>query len=401
VLDLALAALLGVAALQALPLPLPLARVVSPAREGFLAATSLHSVPALPATMLPLTIDLAATLHAWVSLLCIVATFWVARGIFARGGIRTFSTVIAWGAIVLAIVAFAQHSSGTTLVYGFWHPRDAGARPLGPFVNRNHFGTWSIMAVCLCAGYLQWRQLAARPTGSWRASVARSLDGRRLVLQLAVGLTAAVVALGASRSALVALACAAGYVALSARGGGGIRSRGLSLAAIASLALVGMLGYGDGERLLLRIDQTRASGMADRTAIWRDALPLMSDFPLSGVGAGAFGSAMRVYQTSRTYHYNEAHNQYLQLVAEGGVLLTVPAVIALAALLAAARRQLRREDDPLRWMRVAAAGALVGVAVQSIWETGLTLPANGMFAAALAALLVTPAPAAVPIRERS
>jgi hypothetical protein len=30
----------------------------------------------------------------------------------------------------------------------------------------------------------------------------------------------------------------------------------------------------------------------------------------------------------------------------------------------------------------------VGVAVQSIWETGLTLPANGIFAAALAGLLL-------------
>jgi hypothetical protein len=42
----------------------------------------------------------------------------------------------------------------------------------------------------------------------------------------------------------------------------------------------------------------------------------------------------------------------------------------------------------MRWMRVAGVAALLGVAVQSIWETGLTLPANGMLAAALAALVV-------------
>jgi O-antigen ligase len=126
-----------------------------------------------------------------------------------------------------------------------------------------------------------------------------------------------------------------------------------------------------------------------RLAIWRDAVPVIADFPLTGVGAGAFGSAMRLYQTSpRTYYHNEAHNQYLQIVSEGGMLLGVPAAFTLCGFIAAAWRQLRRRDDPVHWMRVAAAAALVGVAVQSVWETGLTLPANGMLAAALAGLLV-------------
>ena len=129
--------------------------------------------------------------------------------------------------------------------------------------------------------------------------------------------------------------------------------------------------------------------MANRLSIWRDAMPMIGDFPLAGVGAGAFGSAMRIYQTSpRTYYHNEAHNQYLQIFSEGGVLLTVPAACAVFAFMAAAWTQLRRRNDPLRWMRVAGAAALVGVAVQSIWETGLTLPANGMLAAALAGLVV-------------
>jgi O-antigen ligase len=116
---------------------------------------------------------------------------------------------------------------------------------------------------------------------------------------------------------------------------------------------------------------------------------VIRDFPAAGVGAGAFATAMRVYQTTpRTYYHNEAHNQYVQLLVEGGVLLLVPAVMAIGAFAAAAWRRLRRADDPLRWMRVAGMGALVGVAVQSIWETGLTLPANGMLAAAVAALVV-------------
>jgi O-antigen ligase len=398
-LDLSLAALLAAVLVQAVPLPARVTLAVSPARDAFAAPTSLQ--PGSASRFLPLTLDGAATAHAWLVLFSIVATFWIARAIFARGGIRTFATILAWGAIVLAVVAFAQHAAGTPLVYGFWRPRDAGARPLGPFINRNHFGTWAIMAICVCGGFLQWRSAGVSPLMPWRARLGHWLEGRRLTVRLAVVVLASAIGLGASRSSLVALACAAGYVALAApaapmpgrssagRGFSGRTRRRLSLAVLAGVSVFGMLAYGDGDRLLLRLDETRTTGMANRLAIWRDSAAVIRDFPATGVGAGAFATAMRVYQTTpRTYYHNEAHNQYLQLLVEGGVLLLMPALIALGAFTTAAWKRLRRPDDPLRWMRVAGTGALFGVAVQSIWETGLTLPANGMLAAAVAALVV-------------
>ena len=382
-LDICLGAILGLVLLQMVPLPTGVVNAISPARGSYIAEVSLQRPAAAKFTTLAL--DSGAAFHAWVALFCVAGAFWASRAIFARGGIRTFSALLAWGAIAMAMVAFAQHASGTPLVYGFWPPQDAGARPLGPFINRNHLGTWSIMAICLCLGYLQWREAGAPRPRSWRGRVARLFDGRRMLLQLAVVLLASVVALAASRAALVALACAAAYVALTRRGAGGRASLGV----VTALALVAMLGYGDGPRLLLRVDETRTTGMAGRLAIWRDALPVVRDFPVAGVGAGNFAAAMRVYQTTpRTYYHNEAHNQLLQIVVEGGILLTAPALVAIAALAAAARARLRRPDDPTAWMRTAAAAALIGVTVQSVWETGLTLPANGMFAAVLAGLLV-------------
>jgi len=397
-LDWSLGALLAAVLVQAVPLPAGVTLAVSPARDAFAVATSLQ--PGSESRFLPLTLDGAATGHAWLVLFSIVATFWIARAIFARGGIRTFATIVAWGAIVLTVVAFAQHAAGTSLVYGIWRPRDAGARPLGPFINRNHFGTWAIMAICVCGGFLQWRSAGVTHRMSWRARLGHWLEGRRLTVRLAVVMLASAIGLGASRSSLVALACAAGYVALAAPApmpggspaGPGLSPRArrrLSLAVLAGLSVLGMLAYGDGDRLLLRLDETRTTGMANRLAIWRDSAAVIRDFPAAGVGAGAFATAMRVYQTTpRTYYHNEAHNQYVQLLVEGGVLLLVPALVALGAFATAAWKRLRRPDDPLRWMRVAGTGALFGVAVQSIWETGLTLPANGMLAAAVAALVV-------------
>jgi O-antigen ligase len=386
--DVALAALVGAVLLQLVPLPVEVVRLISPARLAFHDATAL--LPAEAPRMLPLSVDPAATGHALLTLFTIALTFWTARALFARAGVRTFTIVLAWGAIALVLAAFAQHAAGTPLVYGVWQPRDAGARPLGPFINRNHTGTWSLLTLWLCVGYLQLR--AASSSGrarGWRVRLRQALDARALVLALAVVLLAAGIALGSSRSALVALACGAGYVALAAMLDVRKAGVGWSLAALAAVGAIAMLGYGDSERLLARVDETRQVGVANRLAIWRDAGPLARDFAVTGSGAGTFGSAMRLYQTSnRDYHYNEAHNQYVQLAAEGGLLLALPALAAVVALCVEGWRRLRRHGDPLHWMRVGATAGLIAVSVQSIWETGLTLPANGMLAAAVAAIAV-------------
>ena len=387
VLDVSLGTLLCAVLLQLVPLPAAVVRVLSPAREAYLTATALRQ--AGQGGLAPLSLDVASTMHAWLSLFIIVMTFWIARTLFARGGIRTFSMAMAWGAIVFALIAFAQHASGTTLVYGFWPPRDLGARPLGPFINRNHFGTWCILAICLCAGYLQWRIERFQGGGSWRARVASLLDGRGVVLHLAVALLAVAVALTASRSSLVALACAAGYVALAAPAGpqGGRRR-----------AVAGdHCGRRDHRDARIRRRTTAASSHG-RDTNGGDDEPDRDLARRDGRGAGFSADRRR----RRRVQYGDARlpDVAADLLSQRDAQPVPPADRGRRAapvsasrggapgVCRAAWRQLRSPEDPLQWMRVAAAAALIGVAVQSIWETGLTVPANGMFAAALAGLLV-------------
>ena len=385
--DFSLIAILALIAIQLVPLPAALVSAISPARVAFIRAASLDGqVP--PA--LPLTLDRGATLHAWLVTFCAIATFWSARALFGRGGMRLVITTVAAGGLLFVLLAFAQGASGTSLVYGFWQPFDAGARPLGPFINRNHAGTWSVLALFLCFGCFQWRRVSSAPSRgwSWRARIAHALNGRSLILALAVTLLVVSVAVGASRSAMLALACGAGYVALAAPRGNGAASS-VWTGAFALAAAFAVIAYADVDRLLSRVDETRQLGLAQRIAIWRDTLGVIRDFPVTGSGAGTFSHVMRLYQTNdRTYFWNEAHDHYLQVAAEGGVLLALPAAMALAGVTAAGIQALRRRDDPLHWLRIGASAALIAVAVQSLWETGLTLPANGMLAAAAAAILV-------------
>ena len=98
---------------------------------------------------------------------------------------------------------------------------------------------------------------------------------------------------------------------------------------------------------------------------------------------------MLVYQSgSRELMYAEAHNDYLQLLAEGGVLLA-GAVMGLVAVCGAGiRNRLRSgQDDVLTyWVRRGAIAGLAGAAAQSVVEFSLQMPGNAVLFVLLTAL---------------
>ena len=131
-------------------------------------------------------------------------------------------------------------------------------------------------------------------------------------------------------------------------------------------------------------------------AIWRESLPIARDFWLTGSGAGTFSDAMIVYQESRVWvgsmrrwaHFNNAHSHYLQVACEGGLLLGLPVLWALIALARLGYRAVRSDKGEMFWVRIGAAAGLAGLAVQSIWETSLIMPANAVLAGVLGGLLL-------------
>jgi O-antigen ligase len=122
----------------------------------------------------------------------------------------------------------------------------------------------------------------------------------------------------------------------------------------------------------------------------------VSDYPLTGTGLNTFGTAMHQYQSFvRDQQVHEAHNDYLQLAAEGGLLLGLPIAASIVVLVYAVRRRFRAgEDDTLGyWLRAGAAVGLVAIAVQSLVEFSLQMPGNAAMFVALAAVALHRAPA--------
>jgi putative inorganic carbon (HCO3(-)) transporter len=382
-LDATLLLYVAVVAASLVPLPADLRFALSPSTRIIDLTLRLGDSAASSAAR-PLSIDPAAGRVSLALGIAMLLLFLSARTVFAHGGVRLCVRAIAGLGLVLAAIGMAQHLTAPRLLY--WTFPTQSATPFGPYMNHSDFATWLVMALPLTAGYLIARLQSQRTHGGLPAAMAEAFDNTAMWLTTAIGLMAAGLVVGLSRSGLVSAGASLG--ALWALSAARMRRRGRAwlLTGFGVMALFAA-AYANTNAISARVSETIRLGLGGRSAIWRETLPMISDFWLTGVGPGAYERGMIVYQQSpRVVYFNHAHNEYLQIAAEGGLLLALPALVIAVAGAWRIRRSLGAERTPIYWVRAGAVGGLVAVAVQSLWETGLRVPANGLLFAVIAAI---------------
>jgi O-antigen ligase len=281
---------------------------------------------------------------------------------------------------------FVQRAVTPGLIYGFWRPitRASHPTPLGPFVNRNDIATWLMMACPLVFGYAIAR-LESRRHGSGAPDIESLADARTLWLGMSLCLMMAALLASLSRSGLFGGAAAVLVFAALARRRLSARKLGWVIIALLGLTVIAMM-YANLSALLERISATVPSNLGGRLTVWRETWPMVRDFRLTGIGVGAFERGMLVYQQStRLIFFNHAHNEYLQVLVEGGLLLAVPAGMAILAGWWGVRQRINADRTSVFWIRVGAASGMAAVAAQSVWDTGLRMPASAVLFAVVAA----------------
>jgi O-antigen ligase len=200
-----------------------------------------------------------------------------------------------------------------------------------------------------------------------------------------VALMIATLFISVSRSGLAGLAAALCTLLWLSRGRLTARRRAYAFGALAAIG-VAATSFANIGVVASRLGETlEAAG--GRVGVWRQTWPMVRDFWPGGVGIGAFAQAMvRYHRGSYLFYVNHAHNEYLQLLAEGGALAIAAGTIAVLAAARLISRRLATDRTALFWVRAGAASGLVAVAVQCFWETPLGLPANAVLLALLAAI---------------
>lgn len=297
----------------------------------------------------------------------------------------------------IALIGIGQRYLGKTL----WQ-----RGTMGPFVNRNHFAGFLEMGVGLAGGQmLGWVTLGRAVKVEWLAVYGSCA----LVMCSGIVLSASrggVLALGAEIVFLGILAVAMFFFGWrSGKTGQAERSRGagflvrvaaaLVISAAAIIAATALVGSED---LVQNFSQIQAetktqfpvSERFSRPDIWRATIRLIKDYPLLGVGLGAFQFAYTRYdQSSGLQRVEQSHNDYLQILADagiiGGLIALVYAVLLFSrGFLASRTRNLKK--------RAIVFGALAGcfaIAVHSLVEFNLQVTSNAQLFLALAALATT------------
>lgn len=285
---------------------------------------------------------------------------------------------LAWflAALCFAVSLFgiAQHFTSDGTIY--WIRKiSSGGAVFGPYVNRNHF-----------AGFVE----LTLPVGL-ALMVFRGI--RRDLFPLATLLTIVPVGaliLSGSRAGIIGLAfeiAALALLARSRRSSSRKRSLAVGLITLAALALVVWLGAGKAiERFsILRPGEV---SIARRLSMVRGGTALFLAYPVSGSGLGTLVAVYPKYETAYDGRVvDHVHNDYVELLAEMGVLGGLCGLAFLWILLRDARAAFEAEQG--HFSRAIHAGAIAGTAgllLHSLVDFNLHIPSNAILFLVLTAL---------------
>lgn len=356
----------GLAALQLVPLP---GRAPAGLGAGFARpeAALLHSLSVFP----------AATHVALLRWLAYAAFLIAALDVLRRPAAVRMAL---WAVVALGIseAAYGIVNLLAGNAHLLWLRREVSfLDATGTLVNRNHYA--ALLELCVPA-------LLARHWLAGRASV--DARGRAALIVIAGTVMGLALLLSHSRAGVVALVLALTVTAaLAPPGAEGRQGRRIVLALGGVVLLYGAwVGL---EPLLSRFAELGGAGDV-RTAIWSDTLDLIADFPLTGAGAGAFEAIFPVYRHATTDQlaYAHAHQDFLELTAEGGlfaVALVLAATWGFARTVAPALENGRARSLPL----AALVGALCAVLAHATVDFPLHIPGLTFLFLLLAAATVT------------
>jgi O-antigen ligase len=280
---------------------------------------------------------------------------------------------------------------------GFVLPRTMPGQGYGQFINKNHFAYLMEMALGLGLGM----------------GLVNGLKRDRVIIYLALLLpiwTGLVLSL--SRGGILAMVAqvVVAFILLSrnrldTESNREVVNRGQSrlvrvalLICLVTVILAGTVWVG-GDRLVSTLGAASSEINPDpegfrtgstRNEIWRASLKMFAAHPMLGVGLGGYWIAITAYHdASGSSTPQEAHNDYLELLASGGLVGFAVGIWFVVSLFRSARQNLRSQNRFQRAICFAALLGMTGVAVHSLVDFGLHLLVNAFVFLVLVMLATT------------
>ncbi|MBT8085110.1 MAG: O-antigen ligase family protein [Woeseia sp.] len=368
---------------QTLPLPDAVLSALSPQAYAIHSVANSHS---------SLSLDVYATRQSVLETLCYLLLFCLTLLLVNdTRRVKMLARVIVFAGAFQAAYGALMTLSG--LEYGFFVEKEFGRGvATGTFVNRNHLAGYLEMSLAVGVG-LMLAELSPQRAADWRDRTRRILEALLSAKALTrLALVIMVIALVLTRSRmgnigfLVSLTVVGAFYLFAIR-----RITRGSLIFFASLLIIDLLivsNFFGIEQVAERLQQTTLE-TEERDEVSKEALAMVRDFPLTGIGAGSFYSTYPMYNIGDVApgFYRHAHNDYLQFAAEFGLpAFALLGFSVLASFFAAIRAMIKRRDRLLQGMSFAATMGILALLIHSAVDFNLQIPANAAMFVVLLAL---------------
>ena len=409
-LTLLLAALLAYVLLQMMPLPSSVVKILSPASaeaqrakvEVFEHIEGEQFLPSVGNDNLgsaTISASAAATQRSFYLLAAYIGVFLVMAHAFTKWAqLRKAASAIVISSLAIAVLGIIHKFSGDRTIFWFHVPRFGGAI-FGPFTNPNHYAAYANMAFGTALGLLLTATATAklRARKTWRQKVAWLSTGKAsqaILLAFAAILMGASVCVSLSRGGITSLAASLGLAGVFVTLSGAAPNRGRIVAAVALLvvAAVVWLGWQPVVKELGTLAEIDPVG-GSRTEATLATLRIFRTWPVFGCGFGSFQHVFPAFQgpSIQFGRWLHAHNDYAQLIAEGGIVGVLLVVLTAVVLVRLVRKRFSKAAREGRLFVGGLAVGLAAIALHSFVDYSLHKPANAFLLATLCGMSVAAA----------
>lgn len=289
---------------------------------------------------------------------------------------------------VMAFVAILQRLASPDLIYGLRTPFQAV--PFGPFINQHHFASFMLMTGGVTLGLIFGRS---------------GIKDKKPLLFISIAIMTIAIILTSSRGGLIAFVAVIAFVLTTSyyqrtRDTGGditLSRTPLQRAALAGgvgvliLLLIGSVIFLGGSDALVRgvtMDAGNDDPTNGRLHFWSVAIKIFLDHPILGAGLDAFGVAFTRYDTWHgIFRVEQAHNEYLQILAETGIVGFVCVAVFIYLLFKKGMGTISNTGSGFRQnVAIGALAGCFGILIHSFFDFPLRTPSNGFFFLLLVAI---------------
>uniref|UniRef100_UPI004057AFF8 O-antigen ligase family protein n=1 Tax=Candidatus Electronema sp. TaxID=2698783 RepID=UPI004057AFF8 len=379
---------------QCVPLPPQTVRWLSPqAAAAYQPAFDLRQTE----FWLPLTVNPQATLLEGLRFAAYALFYILTVQLLASSArLSAALTSIVWLTLFIAFTAMLQRALSPDTLFWFKKLR-AGLTTFGPWVYKNQYAGFMVMTCPLVLALFLFHRPVADENASFRERLLHLFSGSGANLHLGFGfgviVVLASVLLAQSRGGILSLLFALSlFFLLLARSQKKIQTLTL-LCLVGGLLLAG--GWFSWDAVLAKFD--RAFDLAEgqlkdgRLPIWQDTVRIIPEFLFTGSGFGTFIEVFPGWKSfADSLIYDHAHNDYLELITDGGLIGFLLAAWFVLAVLRSGWKQIFRRHERLAVLAaIGAFSGLAGLLFFSITDFNLHNWANGLYFFFLCGLLVS------------